>query len=194
MRRSAVKRQLSHLRRSVFPDLCLQLGNYPHFFFHIWPPLGPSSECTCLHSEDGSWSEDFCEEQDSLWSGFTPWLLTPKEPFCTCVASPLSPKWGECRSLNPLPKQGFASVRPCFECYLDHCLEYYLKVFIRDKDWLFTLSLLLLPFQRQNRRLIVNALTTAHLSLVLSNANSFKYPAWSLCAPWSANRRPVVNA
>ena len=108
--RSAVKRQLSHLRRSVFPDLCLQVGNYPHFFFHIWPTLGPSSECTCLLSEGGSWSEDFCEEQDSLWSGVIPWLLTPKEPFCTCVASPLSPKWGKCRSLNPLPKQGFASV------------------------------------------------------------------------------------
>ena len=135
VRRSAVKRQLSHWCRSVFPDLCFPVANYPHFFFHIWPTLGPFPECTCLLSKDGSWSEDFHEEQDSLWSGIIPWLLTSKEPFCTCAASPLSPKWGECRSLTPLLKQGFASLCPCFRYYLVYCLEYYLKVLTRDKDW-----------------------------------------------------------
>ena len=36
-----------------------------------------------------------------------------------------------------------------------------IKVFIRDKHWLFTLFLLLLPFQRANRKLTVNASTGA---------------------------------
>jgi len=44
-------------------------------------------------------------------------------------------------------------------------------VFPRDKDWLFTLCLLLLPFWRANRRLIVNALTGAHPSLISENTN-----------------------
>ena len=35
--------------------------------------------------------------------------------------------------------------------------------------------LLLLPFQRANRRLLVNALTGAHLSLLSRNASSVKY-------------------
>ena len=41
---------------------------------------------------------------------------------------------------------------------------------MKDKHWLFTLFLLLLPFQRVNRRLIVNTLTGAHPSLVSRNA------------------------
>ena len=72
-------------------------------------------------------------------------------------------KRGEQRSLHPLLKQGFTSLCPCH--------DYYLKVFTRDKHWLFTLFLLLLPFQRANRRLIVNSSTGAHLSLVSGNAN-----------------------
>ena len=88
--------------------------------------------------------------------------------------------------LNALLKQGFA---------LFVLAMTYLKVFIRDKHWLFTLSLLLLPFWRENRRLIVNVLARAYLSLISENANSFKYPSWSplLCATWNVNRRPVVN-
>ena len=93
-------------------------------------------------------------------------FLTHKEPFCACVVSPLFPKGR--RSLNPLLKQHFAPLCPCH--------DYYIKVFTRDKHWLFTWFLLLLPFQRANRRLIVNALTRAHLSLVSRNANSCKYP------------------
>ena len=66
---------------------------------------------------------------------------------------------------------------------------------LRDKHWLFTLFLLLFPFQRANKRLIKNALTGAHLSLVSVTLTVVKYPAWSplLHAPWKANRRPVVN-
>ena len=46
-----------------------------------------------------------------------------------------------------------------------------IKVFIRDQHWLFTLFLLLLPFQRANRRLIINDSTGAHLALVSGNVN-----------------------
>ena len=42
-------------------------------------------------------------------------------------------------------------------------------MFTRDKHWLFTLFLLLFPFWRANRKLIVNVLTGAHLSLVSEN-------------------------
>jgi len=65
-------------------------------------------------------------------------------------------------SLNPLLRQGFASLCPCH--------DYFLEVFTRDRDWLFTLFLLLLPFQRANRRLVVNSLTGAHLPLASGNA------------------------
>ena len=41
----------------------------------------------------------------------------------------------------------------------------------RDKDRLFTRFLLLLPFWRANRRLIVNSSTRAHLYLVSGSAN-----------------------
>jgi len=83
----------------------------------------------------------------------------------------MSPKWGGVgegwRSFNPLLKQGFA--------LLCSCHDYYLKDFTRDKHWQFSLFLLLLPFQRANRRLLVNALTGAHLSLLSRNASSIKY-------------------
>ena len=140
------------------------------------PPLG----------QDGSWSEGFWEEQDSLWPGIIPWLLTHKESFCACVVSPLSQK-GENRDLLSLYSN--RALPPLCPCH-----AYFLKVFTRNEHWLFILFLLLLPFWRANRRPIVNALTGAHLSLS-ENANSCKYPAWNplLHAPLSANRRPVVN-
>ena len=127
-------------------------------------------------------------EQEALWSGIIPWLLTPKELPCPT-------KGGDWRALNPLLKQGFPSFCSCHDYYLDYCRDDYLKVFTRGKDWLFTLFLLLLPFWRANRRLIVNSSTGAHLSLVSGNVNSCKYPAWSplLPAPWNANRRPTVK-
>ena len=103
-----------------------------------------------------------------------PLTFDPKELFCLGVVSPLSQRrvggWGECAdSLILYSKQGFAPLCPCHGYYLDCCHDYYLKVFTRDKDWLFTLFLLLLPFWRASRRLIVNS-TGAHLSLILGNA------------------------
>jgi len=49
-------------------------------------------------------------------------------------------------------------------------LSYSLEVLTRDKDWLFTLFLLLLLFLRANGELIVHSSTGAHLSLIAGNA------------------------
>ena len=49
-------------------------------------------------------------------------------------------------------------------------LSYSLEVLTRDKDWLFTLFLLLLLFLRANGGLIFHSSTGAHLSLISGNA------------------------
>ena len=87
---------------------------------------------------DGSQSECFWEEQDSLWPGIIP-TFDSKETFSACVVS-----------LFLDSDRVFASLCPC--------QDYFLEVFTRDKDWLFTLFLLLLPFWRTNWRLIINSL------------------------------------
>ena len=169
VRRSTVKRRLCHLNGSVFLGLCLPLAN------HLVSFSTPDLPWVLTHSssQGGSQSEGFRQEQDSPWPGIIPCLLTLGELFCTCLVSPMSPKGGEGRFLNPLLKQGFTSLCPRRHHYLDYLdYESYLKVFTRDKHQLFTLFLLLLPFWRANRRLIVNALTGAHLSHVSGNANS----------------------
>ena len=158
VRRGAAKRLLSHLYKAVLPGLCLPSGQSSVSFFT--PDLPCNSP---LGDTDGSWSDGFWEEQDSLWPSIIPWLLIHKEPFCMCVVSPLSQNRGWGRSLNPLFKQGFAP--------LCSCHDYYLKVLTRDKCWLFTLFLLLLPFWRTNRRLIVDVSTGTHLSLDSGNGN-----------------------
>ena len=66
---------------------------------------------------------------------------------------------------------------PCHDYYLDFCHDCHrvYNVFTRDKAWLFTLFLLLLPFRRANRSPIVNALTGAHPSQEMLRV--VKYPA-----------------
>ena len=101
--------------------------------------------------------------------------------------SPLSQKRGEGDPLI-LCSTGFCpslSLPWLLNC-LDYCHDSSLEVFTRDKHWVFTLFLLLLPSWMTNRKLIVNALTGVHLSPISENAYSSKYPAWSqlLCAPW----------
>ena len=75
VRRSSVKRWLSHLYRAV---LCLSLANYLFSFSTpdlSWdPPLGVHTPL----SQDGSQSEGFWEEQDSLQPGMILWLLSPR--------------------------------------------------------------------------------------------------------------------
>ena len=90
-----------------------------------------------------------------------PRTFAPQGGFlCTCSVFLVPKEWRK-KTPSPLRKQCFAPL----------CHDYYLKVFTRDKHWLFTLFLLPLPFQRANRRLTVNPSTGAHLSLVSGNAN-----------------------
>lgn len=83
----------------------------------------------------------------------------------------LVPKDGRVRPLNPLLK-GFCPSILAMIVTLTIAMTIALKVFAGCLPFL-----LLLPFQRANRELIVNALTGAHLSIVSRNADSFKYPA-----------------
>ena len=161
----------SHLCKLVLPSLCLLSGQLSGFFLYTLPIWDPPLAAHAALSQDGSGSKGFWEEQDSLWRHYT-LTFDPQGAFCACIVSPLSQTRGERRFLNPLLKQSFAPLCTCHDNYL--------KVFTRDKHWLFTLFLLLLPFWRANRRLVVNTLTGAHLCLVSENANSFKYSAWSL--------------
>ena len=190
-----MKRQLSHLYRSVLLGLCLPLANYlvslPTHDLPWGPPLGAYT-----HSPQPRWILKWrlLGGTRLIHYGLAlPWLLTHKGPFCARVVSPLSQK-GESR--DPLILQTeFCPLYPCHDFYLDHCHDSYLRVFTRDKDWLLTLFLLLLPFLRANGRLIVNSSAGPHVSLVSGNVNRCKDPAWSplLPAPWNANRRPAVK-
>ena len=93
------------------------------------------------------------------------------------------------------PKEFSTHTWFCHDYYLGYCHDYYLKRFTRVKHWLFILFLLLLSFQRGNRRLIRYVLTGTHLYLVSEMLTVVKYPAWSLllCTWWNASRRPVAN-
>ena len=137
------------VRRSAvtLPSLCLPLANYLVSFATPdlpWdPPLGTHAPL----GQNRSWIKGFWEEQDSLWPGIIPWLFDPQGPFLHMRSVFLVPKHGEgeWRSLNPLLRQGFAPFYPCHDNSL--------KLFKREKHYPFTLFLLLLPFQRANRRL-----------------------------------------
>ena len=97
--------------------------------------------------------------------------MTPRS-LSAYVCLPCPIKVGvEQRSRNPSFKQSFAHLCLCHDYYLDCCHDYYLEVFTRDRDWLFTLLLLLLPFWSINRRLTVNSSTGVHLSLISGSAN-----------------------
>ena len=74
-----------------------------------------------------------------------PLTFNSKEAFCTCVASPVS-----------YTQTGL--------------LPYSLEMLTGDKDFLFALFPLSLPFERANRGLVVSSSTAAHLSLASGNA------------------------
>ena len=184
VKRSAVKRRLNHLYRTVLLGLCLPLANYLVSFSTLnlpWytslgvhgPPPPPSAKMDIKGKVSGKSKTHYGL---ALFPDF--W---PQGNFLHMCSVSFKGEWSTLNFTQSFPLFVLATT--------------YLKVFIRDKHWLFTLFLLLLPFWRENRRLIVNVLTRAYLSLISENAGSFKYPAWSplLCATWKVNRRPVVN-
>ena len=81
-----------------------------------------------------------------MWSGIFAGLFTHKEPLWACVVFPLSR--GGRGDLLILDSSRIVSL---------FVLAMTIKVFIRDRHWLFTLFLLLLPFQRASRTLIAKA-------------------------------------
>ena len=106
-------------------------------------------------SQDESPTEGFWEEQDSLRPSIIPNFNPLTFDLSVYVQCLPCPKRG--RSGHPLilySKQGFAPLS---------LHDYYLKVFKRDKHWLFTL--LLLPFWSANRRLVICIHPEAHFFL-----------------------------
>ena len=75
-------------------------------------------------------------------------LFTHKELLWACVVFPLSQKGGGGRRDLILDSSRILSL---------FVLAMTIEVFIRDRHWLFTLFLLLLPFQRASRTLIGKA-------------------------------------
>ena len=155
VRRSSVKRWLSHLYRAVCQGLqSIIWFLFPHLTYPrtlLWVCMYPTAKMDLEVKASG--------RSKIHYGRYHPLTFNPRGAFSVCVVSPLSPKSREQRSLNSLSKQGFAPLCPCH--------DYYFK----NKHWLFTLFLLLFPFPRANRRLIVNAVTGAHLSFLSGNAN-----------------------
>ena len=129
VRRSTVKRKISHWHRSVL------LGRLPSdqlsgFFFHTWPTLGPSPG-VCMYPSAKMDLEVKASGRSKthygleLFSDF--WLQGAF--LCMCIVSLI-----------------LYSERFFFFASLCPWHDYSLEIFRRNKDWLFTLFLLLLPF------------------------------------------------
>ena len=106
-----------------------------------------------------------------------PLTFDTKEPFWACVVSSL-----------PFTQIGFL--------LLFVLAWLFTWDFTSNKDWLFTLFLLLFPFPRANRVLAVNSWTGALLFFASVNAKrrltSCKFPAWSQSIShltWGSKRR-----
>ena len=134
-RNSKVKRQWGHIYRDQFFWVCVFLqANYLVSFPTPDLPWDPHLSAHSPLNQDGSQSEGFWEEQDSLWPGIVSWVLTHKKPFCECVVCFPCPKRVGGGGRDPLILYSYRLLPPLCPCH-----DYYLKVFIRDKHWLFTL-------------------------------------------------------
>ena len=136
-------------------------ANYLVSFSHTWPALGLFPGVRICPSVKTNQVKASGRNKTLYGLTIVPWLLTHKETFCACVVSPLSQEKEEGDPLNLSSSRVLPPLCPCH--------YYYFTVFTREKYWLFTPLLLLFPFWRANRRLIINSLTGAHLSLVPGN-------------------------
>ena len=171
---------------SVLLGLHLPSGKLSDFISHTWPAPGASWVCMRPSAKMDLEVKVFGRNK-ILYDLALSLDFWPTRSLSARVVPPSSRKWGEERSLNLFVKQDFTPLCPWHDYYLDYLCDYYLKEFTSDKHLLCTLFLH--PFWRADRRLIVNVLTRAHLSLVLENANRCKYPAWNplLHAPRNIN-------
>lgn len=105
-----------------------------------------------------------------------PLTFDPHGAFLHMCSVSLVPREGGAEMPLSFTQTGFALLCPCHGYDLDYGHDYYLKgVYKRQTLALYNVSVRL-PFWRANRRLIINALTGAHLPLVAENATSSKYP------------------
>ena len=91
-RRSAVKRRLSCLHRSVLPGLCLPLAQYLIPFSTPGLPWAPYPGCA--RTAQPRWISKWSGRSKNHYGLALSRLLASKEPFCACVGSPLSQKRG----------------------------------------------------------------------------------------------------
>ena len=188
--RSAVKRRSSHLYRTVLPGLCLPSGQLSCFFFHTWPILGPSPGCA--RTPQSRWISKGRLLGGARFIMAWHYSLTfdPQGAFLSMCSVSLVQKDEGGRSLNPFLMGGFVPSLslPWLLPWLSPSRLY------KSKHWYFP-CLLLLPFCRANRRLIVNTLPGAHLSLASGNVNNSKYSACSLLlrTQCNVNKKSVVN-
>ena len=148
MRRNLVKRRLNHLYRAGLPGLCLPLANYLVSFSTPALPLDTPQQACATFFQDGF-------QPRGLWDGLS---IT----YCGVVPPPFWPPMSHSAHVQclPCPKDGKYVTSWSFTqslVPLCSCHDCYLKMPSGDKAWVFTLFLLLLPFQRANRRLVVSA-------------------------------------
>ena len=167
-------------------------ANYLASFLTLDPLWDPPLGCTCTPQPWWISNWRLLGEARLIMVWCYPLTFNPQRVFlCMCSVS-LVPEEGGSRSLIVHSNKVFPSV-PLPR--LDHCHDYYLKVYTTDKHCLLYPVSVVTSILEGKQKADCNVLTGAHLSLVSENANSFKYPAWSplLCTPRNVNRRPVVN-
>ena len=177
VRRSAVKKRLHPLYRTVLLGLCLSSGQLSSFFFHTWPTLGPSPRvCACTLQPRWILKWRLLGGARLIMTWNYPLTFDSKELFCTCVV---------CLPCLLL-RRVFASVHACH--------NYSLEVLPRDKDWLFTLFLLSLP--RANGGAGCKFLNWSHLFLASGNAKrrlaDCKCQTWSLSISYLTPTQPFI--
>ena len=125
-------------------------------------------------SQNAPRCEGVWEKQESPWPGVVPWLLTPKEPFCTGVCLPCPKERGSGNPLILYSDKVLPLFVPAMTVTLNHpqetklgylpCLCHCFHFGEQTRGWFqmsnlkpaYLLSLSLLPFRRANKRLISN--------------------------------------
>ena len=143
MRRTAVKRRLSHVYKSVLQGLCL-LPVIRLLFLHM-------TYCGILlwgHmplNQDGSQVKASGRSKTHYSPLLSPDFWPRRSPFAHLEYLPCPKNRGGRNPLILYSNKVFPPLCLCLDYYLDDCHDYFLKVFTRDKDFLLTLCLLL-PF------------------------------------------------
>ena len=121
--------------------------------------------CMQLFPKGDSRPETYVGALASHIMGWYPLLFDPQGAFLHLWNVSLAPRMGNIWCPDPLLKQGLAPLCCCHDCQGD----------TGDKAWLFTLFVMLLPFQRANGSPSISCLRKCKLEA------NFKCLAWSPC-------------